>query len=126
MKPVAVFKKDKAGSSRASPGHYSSAPNTPTTKRSHPTKSPVRAPSQKSETTGQMDAMATSLKQLEDKLQKLEVAPKLPMKMDDMSRLDADISRLSRDLMSARADSMRTEGRVIKAVEDVGKLSKYD
>lgn len=73
-----------------------------------------------------MDAMATSLKQLEDKLQKLEVAPKLPMKMDDMSRLDADISRLSRDLMSARADSMRTEGRVIKAVEDVGKLSKYD
>ncbi len=67
----------------------------------------------------------SKLLQFEGRIQKLEAAAKSPEKSEHVTHLEADVARLSRDLMSSRADSMRTEGRVIKAVEEVNKLSMY-
>ncbi len=69
-----------------------------------------------------MEAILMSLGQFEVRLQKLEASAKRQEKSEVLEELEANVTRLSRDLMSSRSDSMRTEGRVVKATEGLNTL----
>ena len=73
-----------------------------------------------------VDTVLKSTQQLEDRLQKLETAyqNQFTDSPQRLVKLEVEVDRLSRDLMSARADSMRTEGRVVRAVGEVGSIKE--